>query len=202
MKTPVMADIRLLFKTERLIPFLPVLQQGFCVPIEQSQTIRDILCEGYGLSPGLVGNQIQTIFLNGKPVDEMGAALVKNGDTLALSAALPGLVGATMRAGGLLACFRNTITHREITAPMAHPGGLLTIKLFNLLIKELGPCFLSRGVLISLDQMKALVQRLAAEDWQGCTGADLNQQVIAPGDLSLMDWPEGQGLMRLQVLFG
>lgn len=198
----VMADIRLIIKTGQIIPFFPILQQGFGVPIEQSQTIRDILCEVYGLSPRLVGNKIQTLFLNGKPVDEMGAAVVKNGDTLALSAALPGLVGATMRAGGLLACFRNTITYQEIPDRISHPGGLLTIKLFNLLIKDLGPCFLNRGILISLQQMKDLFNRLAEESWQSCTGAEMNQQPLDPRELSLRDWSEGQGLVRLQVLFG
>ena len=39
--------------------------------------------------------------------------MVGHGDTLALSAAMPGLVGATMRRGGYFAGLRANISHRD-----------------------------------------------------------------------------------------
>ena len=51
--------------------------------------------------------------LDGKPVDDIGAALVQDGSTLALSAAMPGLVGATLRRGGAYSSFRSAITYHE-----------------------------------------------------------------------------------------
>lgn len=134
------------------------------------------------------------------PVDNLETAVAGDGDTLALSAAMPGLVGATMRSGGVLACFRNTITHQGNTAEMS-PAGTLSIKLFNLLIKELGPLFLRHGMLVSADDIKNTLSLLTAEDLQACTGATLNQRVMDPTGLSALPLPDGNEMIHLQVDF-
>lgn len=199
--TSVKMDPQLSIKTARLIAFFPIFQQGFSVPIQKKQTILDFLCETNGLNPKVVYRQIQTLFLNGKAVDEMSGTLIKPGDTLALSAALPGLAGATMRSGGLLAGFRCAITHREGPAPSTLAKGLLTVKLFNQVIKALGPSFLKQGVLITVEQVRELLRGLAAEDWSDCSGLEINGQPVDPRDWSWPDWPQGRGVVRLQVLF-
>ena len=69
-----------------------------------------------------------------KVVDDVNTALLQDGCTVALSAAMPGLVGATFRTGGLLAAFRSDITHQEEGVPTeTHGVGMVKIKLFNLL---------------------------------------------------------------------
>ena len=51
-----------------------------------------------------------------------------------------------MRKAGCLASFRNTISHRNEEAPAACADGYITLKLFNLLLHEMGPQYLAHGV--------------------------------------------------------
>lgn len=134
------------------------------------------------------------------PIDNLEATIAKNGDTLALSAAMPGLVGATMRSGGILACFRDTISHQGDTTG-ASSAGILTVKLFNLLIKEVGPLLLRRGILVPAENIRNMFSLWTTEDWQACLGATLNQRVIGPAELPGLNMPDGDEMIHLQVDF-
>ncbi len=139
-----------LFRADHIALFLPLLQQGFQVSAKVGCDIQSLLCDQFKLMPDYLSDRISTVFLNGKPVDDVATAVVKDGATLALSAAMPGLVGATFRKSGCLAAFRGSITHRsEEDAPATCYDGHITLKLFNLLINELGPQFLKHGIWIN-----------------------------------------------------
>lgn len=139
---------------EGLPAFRTLFQQGVGIPIQTGATLEDLLCGQWGIARDYVMNRISTLFLNGKPVDELAAAVVEEGATLALSGAMPGLIGATMRRGGVLAPFRSGITYCPTEATCASGSGRITLKLFNLLIDELGPQFLSRGVWIDRTRLR------------------------------------------------
>jgi hypothetical protein len=138
----------------------PVLQSGFFVKILTGYSVRDLLCQQFGIDPEYLTGRIKTIFLDGRPVDDAETAIVTDGATLALSAAMPGLVGATFRRGGPLAGFRSGITY-----PGAEPGadqhheGMIRMKLFNLLSSELGPVFLKQGIWIKPADLKDLLKK-------------------------------------------
>jgi len=193
--------LRLHFQKDLIAVFFPLLQQGFFVEITAGN-IQDMLCRVCEMSPEDLHNLIQTLFLNGKPVDDMKKVFVQDGDCLALSAAMPGLVGATMRSGGVLAGFRHAISHRSTQARSDPGGGLLTIKLFNLLIKEIGPRFLRRGILVASSDLRDLLSSLSKADWKYCQSAELNAQRIQADALMDMDWPQGLECMHLNVTFG
>jgi hypothetical protein len=123
----------------------PLFQQGIRVEIETGCTVKALLMEQWGLPQDYVMGRISTLFLNGKPVDDMEAAIVRDGAVLALSSAMPGLVGAVMRRGGYYASLRGGITYHETAAGASRRSGTITVKLFNLLIRELGPAFLAQG---------------------------------------------------------
>ena len=78
----------------------------------------------------------------------MDSAWVENGSKLALSAAMPGLVGVTFRKGGFYASLRNTITYSKTEASVVKGDGEIVLKLFNMVAKELGPAFLENGIRI------------------------------------------------------
>lgn len=144
--------------------FLPLFQEGVGVMIVAGVSLQDLMCRQWCLNPDYVRNRISTLFLNGRPVDDTDAALIRDGDILALSGAMPGLIGATMRRGGVLAPFRSGITHQadlECGAAGERPGRI-TLKLFNLLIPEIGPHFLARGVMVSGRRIMVLGERWAA----------------------------------------
>ena len=81
-------------------------------------------------------------------MDSIDSAIIREGSTLALSSAMPGLVGAGMRRGGYYSVLRNTITYNEPGDCKPEKEGLLKIKIFNLLLPQLGPIFLERGVYV------------------------------------------------------
>jgi hypothetical protein len=139
---------------------LPLLQQGVQIEIENGHSLEDLLCRQLGLDREYVYGRISTLFLNGRPVDDIESARVMDGASLALSCAMPGLIGATMRRGGVLASFRSSISHLENqTARPAEARGLITIKLFNMLTRELGPVILARGVIVAREALDMLLPR-------------------------------------------
>ena len=198
MRVPIYGHLRLLFDKDPTIAFLPLLQKGFCVEIS-SGNLLEMLCQTCGLDALQVRQRIQTVFLNGKPVDDMATAYVQDNDCLALSAAMPGLVGATMRSGGVLASLRHSISHRPEASQSHKPGGVLSIKLFNLLIKEIGIRFLQKGILVKGDDCHDLMTALSEHGWQNCQIAELNDQRVVPAALETMEWTEDQGFIHLQA---
>lgn len=151
--------LSLILETDKIYCFFPLLQHGVMLQTRIGRSIRDMLCHGFGVSPEYLENRIETIFLNGKPVDDAGSAIVRDGSVLALSAAMPGLVGSTFRKGGHLAAFRSTITHPKEEADVPVYKGVFILKLFNLLVRELGPVFLKRGVWIRKNELEAFLRR-------------------------------------------
>lgn len=201
MKVPTCGHILLHFKKDPIAAFFPLIQKGFYLEIS-TDNLQALLCQTCGLEPAEVKSRIQTIFLNGKPVDDVAATTVRDGDSLALSAAMPGLVGATMRSGGVLASFRRSISHRPEATQSCAQGGVLLIKLFNLLIREIGPHFLQHGVLVNSDALSDFMTAQAEMLKNDCVKAKLNAQPIEPDALAAMDWPEKPGFIRLEVNFG
>lgn len=134
---------------EKVLPaFTPFLQRGFFVQIAAGCSLQTLLCVHFELDSTYVEQRIKTIFLNGVPVDDPAAVFVENGATLALSGALPGLAGATLRRGSPLAGLRSSGSRPDKAyAPSVKPG-FVQVKIFNLLIPELGPNFLRRGIFL------------------------------------------------------
>ncbi len=97
-------------KCSRMAVFLPTLQSGFKVLVETGCSLNQLFNDQLGLDPGYVEDRIKTVFLDGSPVDDFDTAVIRDGITLALSAAMPGLVGAVLRKGGVLASFRHSIS--------------------------------------------------------------------------------------------
>lgn len=173
--------------------FLPILQKGFKVNAPAGVSIRDLLCRQFELKPDYVEDRIRTAFLNGKPVDDFSTAFIDNDATLALSAAMPGLVGATFRKGGYLAAFRGTITHKWADAIVEDRSVSVSIKLFNLLAKEIGLIFLKRGILLGSNAAAQFFSDPPEVFRKDCRGVRVNGQNIRPVQLSQMiaSGPEG-----------
>ena len=136
--------------------FRTLFQQGIGVTIQTGTSLEDLLCCQWQIDRAYVMDRISTLFLDGKPVDDLPTCIVNHGATLALSGAMPGLIGATMRRGGVLASFRNGITYCASGTENDTGSGRITLKLFNLLIDELGPRFLARGIWVPHDRLVTL----------------------------------------------
>jgi hypothetical protein len=161
--------------------FFLLLQQGVLIRRRVGGIIDTFLREEIGAGPAMI-EKIQSIVLDGKPVDDIRTVMLHDGSTLALSAAMPGLVGATLRRGGAYSSFRSAITHHE-TGNACMPGeGWVRIKIFNLLMAELGPGLLRKGVLLGTADLLGLLAERAQEFQEGCS-ITLNNRSIDFGML-------------------
>jgi hypothetical protein len=192
-------DLRLTLKSDKVQGFYPLLQHGFMVKVRVGCSIKMMLCRQFGLSPKYVEERIQTIFLDGKAVDDIDSAIIKDGSILALSAAMPGLAGATLRRGGPLASFRSQATHREGKKAISRREGLVVLKLFNLLVEELGPMFLERGMFVSREDLESLLSSLPGEFWGGCKGAYVDGEEVGLDHLRGITWLDNCDLVMLRV---
>ncbi|HEX8949069.1 MAG TPA: hypothetical protein VF790_08920 [Dissulfurispiraceae bacterium] len=162
--------------------FLLMLQRGFMVRTRTGCSVQDFLGCGLGISRETL-ERIQSIFLDGSPVDDLGSAIIKAGATLALSAAMPGLVGATLRRGGFYSSFRSSITYKEKAETCIAGEGLVRLKLFNLLIDELGPGFLGKGILVRPSDLADFLSGQSPDFWEGCKGVLIDGSAADPGVL-------------------
>lgn len=182
----------------RVACFFQLLQQGVRIRRRVGCPLEAFLREEIGASRETIG-RIQSIFLDGKPVDDIAAALVPDGSTLALSAALPGLVGATLRRGGTYSSFRSGITHREAGGASAPGAGWVTVKLFNLVMDELGPGLLRQGVLVRASDLICLLQELPEDLWQEGGGGTLDGAPVDKSALLGAILPRGADPVLLEV---
>jgi hypothetical protein len=139
--------------------FVSVFQCGFLFPCQVERTIEDLLLQQLGLNRNFVEEKVNTVFLDGKCVDDISSAILKDGSVAAFSSALPGLAGATLRRGGAYACLRDSITYRQKERPDTQREGLITVKLFNLLMLELGSVFLEKGIVLNSSTAMDLFDR-------------------------------------------
>ena len=168
--------------TEKLLPrFFQLLGQGVYLEVQVGCSLKDLLCNQLGIPTEYVDSRIQTVFLNAKPVDDVAEAVPGPGAVIALSAAMPGLVGAVMRKGGHYAALRQSISYGRSSECPAAARSTVRLKLFNLVAAELGPPFLNRGVGIRGIDFHDFLSRHADAVAQGCIevkikgkGVDLN----------------------------
>jgi hypothetical protein len=155
-----MASGSLLLDAEQLNIFFPLLQRGVTVPATVGCTFKSLLVNQFSIPAEYVTDRITTIFLDNCPVDDLDRAIIHEGSRVTLSAAMPGLVGATMRRGGFYAALRQGISHALESGADANQNGTVRLKLFNLLMAELGPLVLARGVILERDELCELLNNL------------------------------------------
>jgi len=182
-----------------VVAFSSILQAGFRVNVQTGVSIEDLLSDQFDVNPEYVKDRIRTAFLNGKPVDDFSTTIMESGDTLALSAAMPGLVGATFRKGGYLAAFRGTITHQRTDKIIEHSAGVVTIKLFNLLPREIGLTFLKRGLMVDSDTARWFFSDPPDAFRRDCKGILVDGQNIHLDRLSQMIASEAFVAFRLMT---
>ncbi|KAF0181315.1 MAG: hypothetical protein FD164_1553 [Nitrospirae bacterium] len=151
------AHLNLTLPAERIADFFYLLQSGFYVGTRYiGCSIRAFLSGQAGMSEEYISRHISTVFLDGMPVDTIDTALLKHGSRLALSSAMPGLVGATMRQGSPLASLRDSISYKA-TGSSEGGEGFVFLKLFNLVMKERGSQFLQSGILVTAGELRTFL---------------------------------------------
>ncbi|MGO9566665.1 MAG: hypothetical protein ACLP5H_03890 [Desulfomonilaceae bacterium] len=197
-----LADVCIFWDAARLAAFFPLLQKGFLIKTLSGTTIRAVLCEQLGVAPQYLDERVNTIFLDGKAVDDVDSAIIKEGSVLALSAAMPGFVGAAFRKGGYYALMRKNITHVEDTGPTTSREGFFLLKLYNFVAKELGPLFLESGIWLRTNDVKELFRGRPDDFWSGCRRCTVDGREVDLAYFLGMQWLHEAGMVRLRVLQG
>ena len=141
--------IRFTVDKKRIPFFFVFFSYGIKVEVETGRTLRDVLCRQLGMDAAYVDNQVQTLFLNAKAVDDVDHARVDSGAAIALSAAMPGLAGAVLRKGGMLAAMRSQTPAPADAPEKQDTSGIVTVKLFNRVASDFGPAFLAKGIRVA-----------------------------------------------------
>jgi hypothetical protein len=196
---PSAAKLRLVVANDLVPSFYRLLAQGFTVNARGGCSIKDLLCRQFGVPDEYLEERIQTIFLDGKAVDNVDSTTVRDGSTLALSAAMPGLVGAMLRKGGYYATMRAQISHPEEDITSNDQTGKLKLKLFNLTAKEIGPFFLARGIWVSGTDLENMLSDYRHDFRTGCRLAELNNEKLSMEKLFQIDWRKKAVLLRVEV---
>jgi hypothetical protein len=177
--------------SEAILPkFFGLLQSGFAVKAKTGVTVKAFLCNQIGLSETYVDERIQTLFLDFKAVDDADRAFIQDGSRLALSAAMPGVAGALFRKGGRYRAMRKGISHGAEDDFLDRKSGWVTIKLFNLVLRELGSFFLSRGVRLDGRQVQHFFNSAPEGLLEKIMKVELNENDIEVNALFNQAWSE------------
>jgi len=180
--------------------FINLLGRGFRIKIESGHSIRDLFSRQLGLDPEYLEKRIQTLFLNGKVVDDVDSAVINDGSVLALSAAMPGVLGATLRKSGFFATMRSQISYRAKTAKSLSDGqGEMVLKLFNMVAVELGPIFLKQGIVIKGCDFKRFLDRIPRDFSEGRIQAEVDGNKIHFDELIHTVWEAKDVFFRLNI---
>lgn len=145
-------------KTKAPEAFGFLFQEGVQVECEDGCTVREFLCLQMHVCGDYAESRIQTLFLNHKPVDDFDTAVIFENDSLALSAAMPGLVGSTLRRGGYYAEMRGSISYGRADDKQGGKRCLINLRLFNFLARELAERFLLNGVYLKASRFRDFLQ--------------------------------------------
>lgn len=192
--------ISLVWHADGMPFFSPLLQEGFMLKARVNSSISDVLCGQFGLSPDYLKQRINTIFLDGKPVDDVDSAIIKNESMLALSAAMPGFVGAAFRKGGFYAPMRREITHVHDQTSETASDGWFSLKLYNLVSTEVGTLFLDSGIFLPRESLEYFLDARAERFWSFFVACRVNHREMALEIFRERTWLAGSDLVHLRVV--
>ena len=197
-----MTRLHLVVEPGRIGDFLQLFRTGVGVAVRVGRTLNDLLCGQFELDESYVDRRITTIFLDGKPVDAVGTARIREGSVVALSAAMPGLAGAILRRGSALASLRANVTCEDGGSEDLERDGVITVKLFNLLAPELAPEFLRRGILLPAAEAGAFFRQRPPEFWDGCREILLDGKRVEASLLTDGSWAPSGDPVELSAALG
>jgi hypothetical protein len=168
--------------------FIPLLRAGVRVEVEVGRNAYQVLTSQLGMPSEYVEEKVQTVFLDGRPVDDLTKAVVVDGATLSLSAAMPGLAGAALRKGGFFAPMRFQISLTGGVQTVYRSKGRITLKLFNAVAEDLAPTILANGVWVDGETLDRFLERQPQEFRSSVEGVTVDGTAVEAAVLSDEKW--------------
>lgn len=180
--------------------FHSLLREGVEVEVRLGRSVHETLKDDLQIPEQIIEQDIQSLFLNNHPVDDLGIQIQESGSVLSLSAAMPGLVGACMRRGGTYAGLRQGISWSENkTEQVGQERGCLRVKLFNFIAPTLGPLFLSRGVQVEGNRLAQVLKGLTEAERDRIVGFYVNDTENNVRNPELIERLSAEETVRLVV---
>jgi hypothetical protein len=170
--------------------FFQLLGHGFSLNVQIGCSVKELLCRQLGIPEDYLDERIKTVFLNSGVVDDLSSAIVNEGSTLALSGAMPGLVGAILRSGGFYASMRSQISYDQNKPSSVPRAGKITLKLLNLVVKELGPAFLEQGIWFNGGGLQEFIKHHLEELKTSNAVSELDGVPVEINKLLGLDWDD------------
>ncbi|MCP4744726.1 MAG: hypothetical protein GY874_01095 [Desulfobacteraceae bacterium] len=143
--------------------FSKLLGRGVMLDTTVGISLQDFLRQHIGIKSDYIENRLQTVFVNGRAADCFDEQIIADQDVIALSVAMPGLVGAAFRKKGRLSVLRKTISQKKSPLKTKISKGVITLKLFNMVAQEIGPQILSNGVRVDAELLAQALKKLIGE---------------------------------------
>lgn len=141
---------------EKVKAFASLLQHGILYPVAQPVLLGEFLLSLPGFSKQYLEENVQTIFINGTAADSFHA-LLRAGNVVALSAAMPGLAGAIFRRQGLHGSLRTQVMHSQLDTTKEQ--GYIKVKYFNQIAIDRVAELLGAGALIEARSFQDFARR-------------------------------------------
>jgi hypothetical protein len=179
--------------------FFELLATGIIIRTQTGCSIRELLSDRLGIDTVYIDQRIQTIFLNGRAIDDIDQTIIEDGSVLALSGAMPGLAGAVFRKGGMLSSMRSV-------AAVGHNGRLkqltdgdVVLKMFNQIATDIGPVFLKKGILINGQNFRRFLNQRIQDILTICAAIDINGKKIPIRDALSVDFNTAEVLLSIKT---
>jgi len=191
--------LSLVLKEEMVPIFFQLLGHGFSLNVQTGCSVKELLCRQLGIPEDYLDERIKTVFLNSGVVDDLSSAIVNEGSTLALSGAMPGLVGAILRSGGFYASMRSQISYDQNKPSSVPRAGKITLKLLNLVVKELGPAFLEQGIWFNGGGLQEFIKHHLEELKTSNAVSELDGEPVEISKLLGLDWDDQTVFLQVRA---
>ncbi len=192
-----MDQLNMTVESEMVPRFFSLFQKGVLIRGKIGSSVFSFLSNECGISRDYIEERIQTLFLDGKVVDDLHTSKIEDGSVLSLSAAMPGLLGATLRKGGYYSVFRSHISTHERGVSLQAGEATIKLKLFNLVLKELGPGLLREGTEVQKQDLHRLIEGFTETDLSGIRRVTLNGLDLDIARLSPREWDSERVWLKL-----
>jgi hypothetical protein len=194
-------QVQIVIAGQELQMFHPLLREGVEVRVGLGKTVYQVLEEDLHVPEEIIEQDIQSLFLDNHPVDDLQTRIHSSESVLTLSAAMPGLVGACMRRGGVYAGLREGISWTDEKKDQNSPKeGCIRMKLFNFMAPRIGPILLSHGVQVGGKRLAQALRGLSAVEQERIRSVRVDEEDVEVDNPQILEKLAAQGFVWLQVV--
>ena len=165
------------------------------VTADIGDTMLHFLTKRLEFDEDYIDSQIKTIFIDGKPVDDLTTARIPENARIALGAVAPGVAGMTMCRNSPISSMRSGITFHNEQDIQNITEGSVTLLLFNAVMEDKGLQVLQKGITIPASKLESAIMQAP----EHICSASLNNEKITPEELLKWVRKNPQSPVQLRV---